>query len=347
MPDYFRILDVPEDASTQEIRTRYKQLVRIFHPDRYGTDADKGFVQQKLQEINTAYRALMNPESREQVVREVRLLPQPVVFPDHLNFEHIARSTTEKKTFQVGNVGDAPKNFDIQYSEPDSWYRITAGRRVYPSKPFPMEFTIEVDTEGIRRGQEHTGYVNFIMDDVVAQAKVSMSVGVPWTFANVPIKMIAVMGTIVMILSIGIGIALSTVIVNNQAVSPAQAVVDQPAAPSETVVPEAVELAAPVVEEPPAVVEAQSVEPAPDTQLELPITVPDTAKVSVRSGTSIEADILGLLVEGSVVPAVGRTPDGSWLLIRLPDSRVAWVFADAVYIDRGQLSQLPVAQANN
>ncbi len=343
MPDYFRILDVPEDASTEEIRARYKQLVRIFHPDRYGTEADKGFVQQKLQEINTAYRALMNPESRKQVVREVRLLPQPVVFPDHLQFEHIPRSTTEKKTFQVGNVGDAPKNFDIQYSEPDSWYRITAGRRVYPSKPFPMEFTVEVNSEGMRRNQEHVGYVNFVMDDVVAQAKVSMSVGIPWSLNNIPLKMIAAMGTIVMLLSIGIGIALSTVIVNNRVAHPVEPVAGQQMA-------QQVEAVMSTTAEPLLSTSDGSestAAPSVGTQQELSIIVPDTAKVSVRSGTSIESEILGLLVEGSVVPAVGRTSDSSWLLIRLPDSRVAWVFADAVHVDRSRLSQLPIANVVN
>jgi preprotein translocase subunit Sec63 len=87
MTDYYRILEVPPGASQEEIKTRYKQLVRIYHPDRYVDPVDKSFVEQKLKEINEAYNALTNPD-RDWFMRSRNVaLPQPVVLPpDGLNF---------------------------------------------------------------------------------------------------------------------------------------------------------------------------------------------------------------------------------------------------------------------
>lgn len=62
MKDYFSILDLQTDASTEQIRAQYRQLVRIYHPDRFANSADRIYAERKLQEINEAYYALLAPE---------------------------------------------------------------------------------------------------------------------------------------------------------------------------------------------------------------------------------------------------------------------------------------------
>lgn len=56
---YYKILDVPEGTSPQEIKARYRQLVRIFHPDNFTDSIDKEFAEQGLQEIVGAYHTIL------------------------------------------------------------------------------------------------------------------------------------------------------------------------------------------------------------------------------------------------------------------------------------------------
>ena len=61
--------------------------------------------------------------------------------------------------------------------------------------------------------------------------------------------------------------------------------------------------------------------------------------VNVRSGpSSVYFDIVGVLVEGSEVPALGRSPGGEWIKIAYPGvtGGVAWIWVDLVDI-RGNL----------
>ena len=78
MTDYYRVLEVEYGASQEQIKTRYKQLVRVYHPDRFVDPDDKRFVEQKLQDINEAYNALMHPERNNFGLTDASTLPQPI-----------------------------------------------------------------------------------------------------------------------------------------------------------------------------------------------------------------------------------------------------------------------------
>jgi hypothetical protein len=61
--------------------------------------------------------------------------------------------------------------------------------------------------------------------------------------------------------------------------------------------------------------------------------------INVRAGPSTVAyDIVGVLVEGSQVPAIGRSPGGDWIEIAYPGvpGGVAWIWSDLVEV-RGSL----------
>lgn len=62
--------------------------------------------------------------------------------------------------------------------------------------------------------------------------------------------------------------------------------------------------------------------------------------INVRAGpSSVYYDIIGVLVEGSQVPALGRSPGGEWIQIAYPGvpSGVGWVWRDLVEV-KGSLS---------
>jgi molecular chaperone DnaJ len=64
--DYYEILGVPREASTEEIRKAYLKLAHKYHPDRTGGDKA---AEDKLKEINEAYDTLKNAEKRAQYDR--------------------------------------------------------------------------------------------------------------------------------------------------------------------------------------------------------------------------------------------------------------------------------------
>ncbi|MEP2059920.1 MAG: DnaJ domain-containing protein [Maribacter litoralis] len=64
--DYYRILEIPQTASLEEIKIAFKKQAVKWHPDRnLETDTTE-----KMQEINEAYLILKDKEARERYDRE-------------------------------------------------------------------------------------------------------------------------------------------------------------------------------------------------------------------------------------------------------------------------------------
>lgn len=83
--------------------------------------------------------------------------------------------------------------------------------------------------------------------------------------------------------------------------------------------------------------EVSGVAPAPPYTNTLPTTgqaiaISDTVGVNARSAPTLTASILGVLPNGAVLPALGRSPDNLWVQVELPDKQLAWVFRDAVNV---------------
>ena len=57
--NYYELLDVPVNATTDEIKQHYRKYARIHHPDKGGDP-------EKFKEIQTAYEILMDPIKRHQ-----------------------------------------------------------------------------------------------------------------------------------------------------------------------------------------------------------------------------------------------------------------------------------------
>jgi len=62
--DYYRILDVPRNASDAEIKKAYRKLAMQYHPDR--NPGKEKWANEKFKEINEAYGALGDPQKRNQ-----------------------------------------------------------------------------------------------------------------------------------------------------------------------------------------------------------------------------------------------------------------------------------------
>ena len=61
--NYYEVLGIPPGATTDQIKKKYRELARKFHPD---VVQDKVLGQRVFSQINQAYRILADPERREQ-----------------------------------------------------------------------------------------------------------------------------------------------------------------------------------------------------------------------------------------------------------------------------------------
>ena len=61
-PDYYSILQIDPDASLEGVRSAYKRLALLTHPDRSGHP----LANQQMQRLNKAFEVLSNPEKRAQ-----------------------------------------------------------------------------------------------------------------------------------------------------------------------------------------------------------------------------------------------------------------------------------------
>lgn len=198
MKNYHGILEVPKDATKEQIRARYKQLVRIFHPDRYSDPKDKEFVEERMREINEAYNALMNP-TRAMPREGNEALPQPVVLPPNgLDFGKLPWGSDQTLTFHVGNVGGNVRRFKLSYSEENSWFRVTEGSRVHPNKQFPLRFGVAVDTHALEPGQNYHGWIDINMDDVTTRINLHVHVVTMRAFVWLTPRVATVLGLLLL-----------------------------------------------------------------------------------------------------------------------------------------------------
>lgn len=65
MKDYYQILELSPDASSDEVKSSYRKLARLYHPD-YNDSESAHYM---FQEIHEAYSALSDKESREEYDR--------------------------------------------------------------------------------------------------------------------------------------------------------------------------------------------------------------------------------------------------------------------------------------
>jgi len=102
MIDHYQLLGVAPSASAAEIRQAYARLARERHPDRFTDPVEKQRAQTALQDITTAFNALVNPRSRQEYDQS-RHRPQP------RTPEEIARDAFERAQplFETGPIEEA------------------------------------------------------------------------------------------------------------------------------------------------------------------------------------------------------------------------------------------------
>ena len=102
--DYYAVLNVPKNASPEEVKKAYRKLARKLHPDVNQNDKD---AQHKFQELNEANEVLSDPEKRKK-------------YDEHgKDWKHAEAFEKAKQSQQHGSTqqhfGQEP--FDEEYSD--------------------------------------------------------------------------------------------------------------------------------------------------------------------------------------------------------------------------------------
>lgn len=127
MKDYYSVLSVDRNASTEQIRSRFLSLARERHPDLFRGE-DKAKAEEEFQGITEAFNILSNPERRRQHDRE---LEQPesaqtrAADPQHLARVYLqrgAKAYREKKYFEAAESFDRATKVDPKNAM--AWYNL-------------------------------------------------------------------------------------------------------------------------------------------------------------------------------------------------------------------------------
>jgi curved DNA-binding protein CbpA len=115
--NYYDILGLPRNATTQQVRDRFRTLARELHPDRFRGD-EKMEAEARFQEITQAFNVLIDPSHRREHDLELSR-------PDGLKQDasEAARVYLQRgiKAFREKQYPQAAENFDRATKEnPDS-----------------------------------------------------------------------------------------------------------------------------------------------------------------------------------------------------------------------------------
>jgi len=170
--DYYGILGVSKNATTEEISEQYKKLMKKHHPDqfkgmraKYQGEGDQDLlrvIDEKIRRaeemcklLNEAFEVLSDPIKRkqydDQAVEPSVPLPEISVHPTRITFGSLTEGQKKSLEFTVENKGGPPAavNIDWEGNKPD-WGELV----IEPDeeKVFPIKVTVKVDTTGIPSG---------------------------------------------------------------------------------------------------------------------------------------------------------------------------------------------------
>ncbi|HSL84173.1 MAG TPA: DnaJ domain-containing protein [Thermoanaerobaculia bacterium] len=129
--NYYGALGVPQTATEEEIRRRFRRLAVEKHPDRFRGE-EKRRAEREFQGLTEAFNALTDPERRRVHDLELRqggLSARPTAGPDEDRKETVkALLARGVQAYKEGNLMTAAESFDRATKEdpsnPQAWYNL-------------------------------------------------------------------------------------------------------------------------------------------------------------------------------------------------------------------------------
>lgn len=135
--DFYAVLAVPRNATTQQIRERFRELARERHPDRF-RGAEKQKAESEFQSLTEAFNVLTHPERRRRHDLELARPATPVADQQaEVSQVYLRRGV---KAYKEQKFYEAAENFDRATREEagnaQAWYYLALAcarqRRLLP-----------------------------------------------------------------------------------------------------------------------------------------------------------------------------------------------------------------------
>lgn len=128
MENYYKILEIDQNASQEIIEKAYKTLVKKYHPDlKQGTE--KVEAENKIKQINLAYDTLSDKTKRKQYnsnlkEKYISLAEYNSLLQENINLKK-----------QLNNMKNTKSNFKDPFTRSPNSYNINQTQRVYYKAP--------------------------------------------------------------------------------------------------------------------------------------------------------------------------------------------------------------------
>lgn len=126
--NFYAILDLPPTASAEQVRTRFRELARTRHPDRFQGE-EKAKAEIEFQEITEAFNVLSDPDRRR--LHDAELVrPESHAQSKAADAAQLARLYLQRgiKAYKDKKYLDAAENFDrATKADPDNaqgWHHL-------------------------------------------------------------------------------------------------------------------------------------------------------------------------------------------------------------------------------
>lgn len=151
--DPYEVLGVSRDATPDQIRRKWRKLLKKFHPDVVAPDSDPEMVEyanRMTAQINAAWEILSDPDRRAGYDRE-HTLPHLVVY-DVVSELEVEQGESAVVRFKVDNRGGRlPPWSRLRFSPLGGWLKFTPVRieSLREDAPFPIQVELLIDTESL------------------------------------------------------------------------------------------------------------------------------------------------------------------------------------------------------
>jgi len=165
--DYYKILGVAKDASTEEIKKAYRKLALKYHPDRNQGNKES---EEKFKEANEAYAVLSDVEKRKQY--------------DTFGSTGFQQRYSQEDIFRNSDIGSILREFGINLGGMGGGFN-SGGFRTFSSggrSPFEDIFSQGGHAHGFRpqqpvKGQDLSLELSISLDEVLNGAEKTISLG--------------------------------------------------------------------------------------------------------------------------------------------------------------------------
>ena len=111
--DYYKILEINKNASTEEIRKAYKKLAGKFHPDKNPENKEES--EKKFKDITEAYSVLSNPSKKSDYDSFGRTNFQYFDYNNFDPFSFFNELFKDNKDFEYFNENNNNNNFENRF----------------------------------------------------------------------------------------------------------------------------------------------------------------------------------------------------------------------------------------